>query len=325
MRMNPTKLDRGTWAITAEFDGPWHAWRIDEIHDCDGDASCVIPFTPRAAWLRVPEITHWHSTIGPQGYATRVERIHELMDDGVVSQVNLCRILSVPAPNMPAAREVSLRLRAHHHAPYAGWFDFAGRGGPRTWLVSASPERAFSVADGAIRLSPIKGTAATGAGLLEKDYRENALVAEALVDEAARIAPSIRVVAPPVVEEHPGMVQLSSRIEGALAGVDWHMILAALVPPLSVTGVPRDAATALIRELEPSRRGLYCGVAGWVDVDSGAAEFGATIRSFWWEGGRLRFGTGAGVTRESDPMGEWEETDFKARTLIRALREAMAQ
>lgn len=323
--MDPTNLDSGTWAIVAEFDGPWHAWRVEETHEFDGDATCVMPLTPDRGRLRVPDITQWHTTIGAQGYEAGVKRIHELIDAGVIDQVNLCRILSVPAARVPPAREVSLRLRAVHPAPYSGWFDFAAESGPRMWLVSASPEQAFSVAQEKIRLAPIKGTAPTAGELLEKDYREIALVADALTAEIHGIAPSARVVAAAVVEEHPGMVQLSTRIEGALDGANWGEILATLVPPLSVTGVPRAAATRVIGDLEPSARGPYCGVVGWVDIDTGTAEFGAMIRSFWWEDSRLKFGTGAGITRESDPVGEWEETQFKARTLIHALGEVMAQ
>lgn len=320
-------MTSGLWAVVAEFDGPWHAWRVQESHECGGVEGCVMPLTQPVARWRVPQITLWDSTLDAQGYAARVGRIQGLIDQGVIEQMNLCRVLSVPVSQPPPARVVSERLQAVHREPYGGWFDFAAPHGPRTWIVSGSPERAFSVADGRIRLSPIKGTAPTAAALLPKDYEENDLVARALLGELRSVVPRSRISGPAEVQEHPGMVQLATQLEGELpltpGGPDWAALIAALVPPLSVTGVPREAARTVIERLEPSPRGPYCGVVGWVDVEAGTAEFAAMIRSFWLEGDMLKFGTGAGITRGSDPMGEWRETDLKAATLISALTQAV--
>src|SRR5699024_4328662 len=98
-------------------------------------------------------------------------------------------------------------------------------------------------------------------------------------------------------------------------------ILHVMNPPLSVAGVPKGRALELIGELEPSRRGPYCGALGWIDADRGRAELGVMIRSFWWEQDGLKFGTGAGITAGSDPAGEWEETRLKSDRLIRILAE----
>ena len=80
------------------------------------------------------------------------------------------------------------------------------------------------------------------------------------------------------------------------------------------------AAMALIDELEPVDRGFYCGAVGWVDADRGIGELNVAIRTFWIDPGdgapRLCFGTGGGITHDSDPAGEWAETELKARTLL---------
>ena len=78
-----------------------------------------------------------------------------------------------------------------------------------------------------------------------------------------------------------------------------------------VTSAP---ALWLIDELEPEPRGPYCGAIGW--VEGGRARLAVGIRTFWWEHGTLRFGTGAGITWGSDPAGEWDETELKARRLV---------
>ncbi len=93
-------------------------------------------------------------------------------------------------------------------------------------------------------------------------------------------------------------------------------MLAASFPPGSVSGAPKVTALEAIRALEPVPRGPYCGALGYVDADRRRARLAVGIRSFWTAGGMLCFGTGAGITWESDPRREWDETELKARRLL---------
>ena len=63
-------------------------------------------------------------------------------------------------------------------------------------------------------------------------------------------------------------------------------------------------------------RGVYCGAVGWVDADAGRGALNVAIRTFWVEDDHLHFGTGGGITWDSDPAGEWAETELKAAHLI---------
>jgi para-aminobenzoate synthetase component I len=139
-------------------------------------------------------------------------------------------------------------------------------------------------------------------------------------------------------------------------GSGWPRLLGAAFPPGSVSGAPKISALRIIGELEPVPRGPYCGAFGWVDNGSGRpdrcrAQLAVGIRTFWireedadpagpgrkqsrehgqsrnhgpgggpqrYENSRtwLRFGTGAGITWGSDPLGEWRETELKAARLI---------
>ncbi len=74
----------------------------------------------------------------------------------------------------------------------------------------------------------------------------------------------------------------------------------------------------LIKQLEAGDRGLYSGVAGFIGVD-GSAEFGMIIRSIVFEGQNATIGVGGGITSDSDPMAELEETKLKASALLKAL------
>jgi para-aminobenzoate synthetase component 1 len=83
-----------------------------------------------------------------------------------------------------------------------------------------------------------------------------------------------------------------------------------------VTGAPKSSALRIIEALEPVSRDIYCGALGWVDSESDTAELAVTIRTFWRRDGMLHFGTGAGITWDSDPAAEWRETELKAQRLI---------
>jgi para-aminobenzoate synthetase component 1 len=120
------------------------------------------------------------------------------------------------------------------------------------------------------------------------------------------------------VEPHPGLVHLVSTVEGRLRhGLGWADAVAATFPPGSVTGAPKIAALEHIAALEPRSRGVYCGAVGWVDADRRRGALNVAIRTFWFEGDEICFGTGGGITWDSDPTGEWEETELKARRLLR--------
>ena len=119
------------------------------------------------------------------------------------------------------------------------------------------------------------------------------------------------------VEQHPGLAHLVSTVTGRLRpGLGWADAIDATFPPGSVTGAPKLAALDHIARLEPGPRGLYCGAIGWVDADRRAGDLNVAIRTFWIEDDHLHLGTGGAITWDSDPTGEWEETELKARRLL---------
>jgi para-aminobenzoate synthetase component 1 len=97
--------------------------------------------------------------------------------------------------------------------------------------------------------------------------------------------------------------------------IKWSEIVKALLPAGSISGAPKSSALKSIAEIEKVARGPYCGVIGWVQGEQAVLSVG--IRIFWSHGdGQLNFGTGAGITWASQPQGEWEETELKAKRLI---------
>jgi para-aminobenzoate synthetase component 1 len=101
-------------------------------------------------------------------------------------------------------------------------------------------------------------------------------------------------------------------------GIDAIDLLAACFPGGSITGAPKIRAMEIIAELEPTRRGPYCGAIGYLGFD-GALDTSIAIRAFAMRGRRVTFQAGGGIVADSTPADEYEETLAKARALVDAL------
>jgi para-aminobenzoate synthetase component 1 len=198
---------------------------------------------------------------------------------------------------------------------------------PGTWVVSASPELYLGVSGLELRSSPIKGTAAPGTPMLDKDSAENVMITDLVRNDLSHVATPGSVRVPELLAEHahPGLVHLQSTVAATLdpdfawTPRMWPSLFDGTFPPGSVSGAPKSSALRIIGREEPTARGPYCGAIGWIDADRRQAELAVGIRTFWWtpeQGGRLQFGTGAGITWGSDAAGEWAETELKAQRLI---------
>nr|WP_051016214.1 chorismate-binding protein [Cellulomonas massiliensis] len=318
----PEALARpGWWALVGEFQGGVRAWRFDEV--------VRAPRSPSAGgaprWSG-PAPGAWSSSLDRDGYTAAVAAVRERIRAGDVYQANLCRVLAAPLADEPDAQALAAVLDAGNPAPYAGGVHVPGGGADGVWVVTASPELFLRLEDGVVTSGPIKGTAATVAGLGNKDRAENVMITDLVRNDLQHVCEpgTVEVTRLLGVERHPGLVHLVSTVQGRLAaGVRgerlWGPLLDATYPPGSVSGAPKSSALRIIAALEPVARGPYCGAVGWVHVAPDGrtrAELAVGIRTFWWTQGVLRFGTGAGITWGSDPAAEWAETELKAARLV---------
>lgn len=306
---DPAALDRGgRWAVVQDFEGRLTAARFGRW-ERTGAAG------PPAAWPGVPAGA-WSSSLDGDAYCVGVRAIRERIAAGDVYQVNLCRVLAAALPAGVTLHGLHDRLAARHDAPYAAHVFLPEHD---VDVASASPEL-FLSRDGDLVVSrPIKGTAPTAAQLLPKDAAENVMIVDLVRNDLGRVCVpgTVRATELLKVEEHPGLVHLVSTVEGRLRpDAGWPALLDATFPAGSIVGAPKLAALDVIAELEPAPRGPYCGAVGWVDADAGTAALAVGIRTFWRTGETLRFGTGGGITWDSDPEGEWRETELKASRLL---------
>ncbi|GAB3666240.1 chorismate-binding protein [Actinocorallia lasiicapitis] len=302
-------LDRGGWwAVVITYEGEVTCARFTDVRPAPHpDGPWTGPGRP------------WHSSLDEHGYQEGVRRIREAIGDGIVYQANLCRVLDAPVTDPIAG--LGARLRVGNPAPHAMTISLPG-----LEVACASPEL-YLARDGELWTSrPIKGTGVTADDLLPKDHAENVMIVDLVRNDLGRVAEtgSVRVPELCAVEAHPGLVHLVSTVTGR-SKRPWPDVIAATFPPGSVTGAPKSSALKIIEELEPVPRGPYCGAIGWVDADRGTAALAVGIRTFWITGGRLRFGTGAGITWGSDPAREWRETELKAKNLLEVAGAGLGQ
>ncbi len=319
----------GRWAVCVDFEGAVTLARFEHWRPCDAS-------TLSGSW-RGPAPQAWSSSVSEGAYTEAVGDIRAAIARGDVYQANLCRVLSAVLPDPSSCDPLALlrQLLAGNPAPYAGAMRLpAVDSKPPLAVACASPEL-FLARDGEAVLSrPIKGTAKTSGGFLDKDVAENIMIVDLVRNDLSRVARTGSVHVPEFLAEeaHPGLVHLVSGVACDLAeGAGWPELFAATFPPGSVTGAPKSSALRIIDELEPVPRGPYCGAFGWVDADAGRAQLAVAIRTFWIEqtapvgdaadaqvrpGAVVRFGTGAGITWGSDAASEWRETELKAATLV---------
>jgi para-aminobenzoate synthetase component I len=261
------------------------------------------------------------SSLTADEHAMLVARVHALLAAGECYQVNLTRRLTFDGAPDPYALFTALtRLNP---APHAGVCVF-GDAVPGVAVVSASPELFLRVDGREVETRPIKGTAADAATLRasDKDRAENLMIVDLARNDLGRVCEfgSIHVPALFALETHPGLAHLVSTVRGRLRPeVGLAELVRATFPPASVTGAPKPRVLQAIEDLEPVRRGVYCGAFGWVDAAAHSrVELAVAIRTFTIAAGRTHLGVGGGIVADSYAPDEWAETELKGARLLQA-------
>lgn len=274
----------------------------------------------RPEWIQEPwngpAEGSWKSSLDEAEYCEAVQATRQAIARGDVYQANICRVMSAEVKADQSLLGLFDLLAAGNPSPFSAIVHAPERG---IEIASASPELFLRREGDALSSGPIKGTGRVASDLLDKDTAENIMIVDLVRNDLSRVCQTGSVEVPHLlgIEEHPGLVHLVSTVRGALRpDATWATILEATFPPGSVTGAPKSSALRVIAQQEPTPRSFYCGAVGWVDSDGMQAELAVTIRTFWKVGNMLHFGTGAGITWESDPAAEWRETELKAQRLI---------
>ncbi len=287
---------------------------------------------PRAPSFRVTDVDGadeigLRSSFTHSAYREAVARVREYILAGDIFQANISQRLEAPLADPPWT--LYRRLRELNPAPFAAYLDLDG-----LIVASASPERFLKLDHTRhVETRPIKGTrprgigpehdAALGLALTEsaKDCAENLMIVDLLRNDLSRVcAPgSVRVPELFALEHYATVHHLVSTVTGELAAdADMFDLLRATFPGGSITGAPKIRAMEIIAEIEPSRRGVYCGAIGYLS-STGALDTSIVIRTYLALRDRVYFSVGGGIVADSDPEDEYRETLHKARALIATL------
>jgi anthranilate synthase component I len=203
-------------------------------------------------------------------------------------------------------------------------------------IVGSSPESLVTVRDGRATTHPIAGTRWRSAdpeedALLEKDLladekerAEHVMLVDLGRNDLGRVCKpgTVHVVDFFRVERYSHVMHIVSTVTGELAeGKTAFDAVAACFPAGTLSGAPKPRAMELIEELEPTRRGLYGGVVGYLDF-AGDGDTAIAIRTALVRDGIAYVQAGAGIVADSDPIAEDTECVNKAGAVLAAIATA---
>jgi len=276
-----------------------------------------------------------HAAPSPVSLTTKDEflksvvRGKEYIENGDIIQVVLSRRLMVKTTT--DSFDLYRALRTINPSPYLFYLKFDA-----VTLVGSSPEVLVRLDEQRVEIRPIAGTRPRGKSPADDDRLADELLADPkelaehimLVDlgrnDIGRVSEfgSVNVTELMRIEKYSHVMHIVSDIQGKLIpGKDAFDVLRAAFPAGTLTGAPKIRAMEIIDELETFRRGPYGGSVGYFGF-SGNMDMCITIRTMVVKNGSVYLQAGAGIVYDSDPEREFQETDAKARGMMKAIEMA---
>jgi para-aminobenzoate synthetase component 1 len=260
-------------------------------------------------------------------YQAAFESIKHYILEGDCYQVNLAKRFEITASG--DTWSAYKKLRALNAAPFSAYLDFDD-----VALLSSSPERLLQVKNNQVETKPIKGTRrriltdpeqdqALAEELLNsvKDRAENLMIVDLLRNDLGKVCipGSIKVPKPFALESFTNVHHLVSTVTGTLQSEQNPVsLLKACFPGGSITGAPKLRAMEIIEELEPHRRGAYCGSIAYIGFD-GEMDSNILIRTLVYSHDSLRFWAGGGIVHDSTAVAEYQEVHDKAASMLKLI------
>lgn len=267
------------------------------------------------------------SNMDELAYAEKFERVKAYITEGDCYQVNLAQRFSARAAG--DGWTAYQQLRRISPAPFMAYMRYPG-----FEILSGSPERFLQVSGRHVETRPIKGTRpratsaeedASNAHALEtspKDRAENLMIVDLLRNDISKTCQvgSVKADRLFALESFANVHHLVSTVSGTLeeskTAID---LLRGCFPGGSITGAPKLRSMEIIEELEPHRRGVYCGAIGYVGFD-GNMDTNIAIRTAVYSQGEFRFWAGGGIVADSEMQKEYRETWDKASSMLALVR-----
>ena len=271
------------------------------------------------------------SNLTPAAYRQAFEKIQRYIQEGDCYQVNLAQRFSVQASG--SGWGAYQTLREISPAPFMAYMRLQDNHS-EIEVLSASPERFLQVYGEHVETRPIKGTRPRAvdasqdqkhAEVLQnspKDRAENLMIVDLLRNDISKVCEtgSVRADNLFALESFANVHHLVSTVTGTLrqgmAAID---LLKACFPGGSITGAPKLRSMEIIEELEPNRRGIYCGAIGYIGFD-GNMDTNIAIRTAIYSHQEMRFYAGGGIVADSECEKEYRETWDKASSMLQLVQ-----
>jgi anthranilate synthase component I len=269
-------------------------------------------------------------TVSAAAYKASIEVAKEHIRAGNIFQVVLSQRFDLALGADPY--DVYRALRLLNPSPYMYFLRF-----PEVTVVGASPEPMVRLRDGVVISRPIAGSRPRGENehhdrLLEgelaedpKELAEHIMLVDLARNDVGRVVRfgTEKVDELMTIERYSHIMHITSQVSGELAeGKGPIDVLRATLPAGTLSGAPKVRAMEIIDELEPTKRGVYGGVVGYIDF-SGNVDTAIAIRTMVvTPDGRASVQAGAGIVADSDPQSEDEECAHKAEALLVAITAA---
>ena len=265
------------------------------------------------------------SEYGQEPFKTAVSEAKQYILDGDIMQVVLSQRMSMPYTDAPLS--LYRALRSLNPSPYMFYYHFDD-----FHVVGASPEILVRREDDTVTVRPIAGTRPRGKSREEdqaladelladpKEIAEHVMLMDLGRNDVGRVADTGSVVVTDnmVIERYSHVMHIVSSVEGAVkpevSNID---ILKATFPAGTLSGAPKVRAMEIIDEFEPTKRGVYGGAVGYLGF-TGDMDMAIAIRTAVIKNDTLYVQAGAGIVADSVPESEWQETQNKARAVVRA-------
>ncbi|WP_426993858.1 aminodeoxychorismate synthase component I [Methylomonas sp. CM2] len=293
----------------------------------------ILDLTVRFSRMPEPEpetgfeiLSEPRSNMTASDYAQALAKIKHYLKEGDCYQINLAQRFESTCRGRPW---IAYRaLRQINPAPFSAYLNT-----PDAQVLSSSPERFLRVNGGCVETKPIKGTRPRGhdadedrarmAELLNspKDRAENVMIVDLLRNDLGKSCQKGSVSVPTLfeIESYATVHHLVSTVTGRLAedqqAID---LLRSCFPGGSITGAPKVRAMEIIEELEPHRRGVYCGAIGYIGFN-GDMDTNIAIRTLVHNRDTIRFWAGGGIVNDSRMEEEYQECFDKAAALLKVL------
>lgn len=269
---------------------------------------------------------HFAPAISRELYLLRVNEVLRCIARGDCYVLNYCIPFTATKPAVLIPEEVFCLLSRHSPNPMSV-FHRCGH----HYLMSASPERFFSLTGHTLVCQPIKGTAARILHNHEADARaaetlyhsakdrcENVMVTDLVRNDMSRICQPGTVSPTALYQIHtlPQVHQMITTIQGHCTSPSFGQIAGAIFPAGSMTGAPKKKVLEITRALEPASRGLYSGTVGYIDEQNNM-DFNVVIRSLQYDAQThcTNYMAGGAITHMSEPGAEWDEVMLKGRAI----------